>query len=300
MNTMKLNTKKLAIPSFVALAVALACSPAQGLAVPFTGLGSAQSFAILGAETVTNTGPTRLYGDLGVFAGTAITGFLGTVENDGPGVVTGGVVHQTDAVAQQAKADAFTAYSVLAAQTPNLILSASTYDLDLHVGSFTAGVYKIGSAANWEGTITLDAQGYDNQSFVFQIGSTLITGSNAVVNVINGNGTTGVYWQVGSSATLGTDTMFAGNILALASISANNGADILCGRAIALTGAVTLDNNDISNNCFAQNFGSVRDDFGSTGFSGVAAIPEPEIYAMMASGLGLMGWVARRRKQKAA
>jgi type VI secretion system secreted protein VgrG len=133
------------------------------------------------------------------------------------------------------------------------------------------------------------------------------------VNVINGGANNGVFWQVGSSATLGTDTDFAGNIIALASITLTTGADILCGRAIALTAAVTLDSNVLSDNCgggsvlgsdkktsVTGNSGTGRADFGSSGFSGPAGdqagvIPEPATLALM--GLGFAGLVSSRRKK---
>ena len=123
------------------------------------------------------------------------------------------------------------------------------------------------------------------------------------MDVLNGGAGSGVYWQVGSSATLGTTTDFAGNILALASITLNNGADILCGRALAQTGAVTMDSNTISNNCDSNNGGTGNTDFGSLGFSGgpTSAVPESSTWAMLLlgfAGLGLAGF-RRARKNRA-
>jgi type VI secretion system secreted protein VgrG len=139
----------------------------------------------------------------------------------------------------------------------------------------------------------------ENALFVFQIGSTLTTASASSVNVINGTSSTGVYFDVGSSATLGSTTTFAGNILALASITLNTGAQITCGRAIAKTGSVTMDANTISNNCDAGgDLGTGRTDFGSVGFSGgtdaAEAIPEPGTYVLLSSALGLLA-LARRK-----
>jgi type VI secretion system secreted protein VgrG len=108
--------------------------------------------------------------------------------------------------------------------------------------------------------------------------------------VTNGVASDSIFWQVGSSATLGTTTTFAGNILALDSITLTTGAKIECGRAFAQTGAVTLDTNDISNNCSIDNFGSGATDYGSNGFSGV---PEPGTFLLL--GIGLAGFVVKAR-----
>jgi hypothetical protein len=200
-------------------------------------LGTAQNFAVLGGSAVTNTGPSVIAGDLGVWAGNAITGFP-------PGSVNG-TIHAGDAVAQQAQSDVTTAYNALA----GLAMTQNLTGTDLGGLTLTAGVYFFSSSAFLTGNLILDAQGDPNAQFVFQIGSTLITASNSSVQVINSGDACDVYWQVGSSATLGTDTAFQGNILALASITMNTRATLVEGRALARTGAVTLDSNTITAGC---------------------------------------------------
>ena len=275
-----------------ALFVALACGalPVHAATItPF--LGSAQSFAVLGGSSVTNTGSTTVSGDLGVWPGSSITG-LGSIS------ITG-AVHQTDTVAQQAQLDARNAYIALASQTYTSNLSG--YDLGT-LGTLTPGVYRFDSSAQLTGTLNLDAQNDPNALFIFQIGTALTTASSSTVNVLNGGSGTGVFWQVGSSATLGTSTVFAGNIIADQAITLNTTAKILCGRALALTAIVTLETNTISNDCGVFNGGTSRSDYGSAGFSSAAvtAVPVPAAVWLLGSGLfGLVG-VSRRKSQEAA
>jgi len=193
-------------------------------------LGAAEGFAILGGSTVTNTGPSAIVGSLGVSPGTAVTGFP-------PGLVTGGITHRGDAVALQAQRDLTTAYNLLAGEPSRADLTGR----DLGGMTLTPGVYHFSSSAQLTGTLTLNALGDPNARFDFQIGSTFTTASTASVRLINGADACNVFWQVGSSATLGTGTSFEGNILALTSITLNTRADILSGRALARNGAVTLD-----------------------------------------------------------
>jgi hypothetical protein len=198
-------------------------------------LGTAASFAVLAGSTATNTGPTTIGGDLGVSPGTAITGFP-------PGTITG-AIHSADAAALQAQSDVTTAYNALAGQACDTDLTGQ----DLGGMTLTPGVYCFSSSAQLTGALTLNAAGDPGAVFVFQIGSTLTTASNSSVVMTNGGNQCNVYWQVGSSATLGTGTAFAGSILAGASVTLTTGADVI-GRAMAREGAVTMDTNDISYN----------------------------------------------------
>jgi Ice-binding-like len=258
---------------FGSAALALGCVGAIGLSqrADADTLGSADSFAVLGASAVTNTTAqpgniaTTITGDLGIDPGNG-SGTMSSITGLGNVVFTGsGSVFAGAGVAQTAHNDATTAYNMLAGLHSTSTLGSGLVALD---HTFTPGVYTMGSAG-LTGVLTLDFgnKNLTNQEIVFQIGSTLTTGSNSSVIIDNANSTDGVFFQVGSSATLGSSTSFEGNILALTSVSLLSTAAI-CGRAIALNGAVTMIGNTISNNCTTTtgtgNTGSV----GSTGFSG--------------------------------
>ncbi len=223
------NAGALVVVSLVALAILAGVARAAQAPV---GLGTADSFAVLAGSAVTNTGPSTVNGDLGVSPGTAVSGFP-------PGTVNG-TVHPADAVAAQAQSDLTTAYNDAASRTPPVSVSG-----DLGGLTVTSGVYRSGSSLGLTGTLTLDAQGNPNAVFIFQAGSTLTTASGSHVDLVNGAQSCNVVWQIGSSATLGTSSVFIGNILAYTSISMNNGVS-LDGRALARNGAVTLINDTIT------------------------------------------------------
>jgi hypothetical protein len=201
------------------------------------GLGTAESFSVLAGSTVTNTGPTTMFGDLGLSPGSSVTG--------APHVL--GATHVDDAVAIGAKSSLTTAYNDAASRPSNG--SAGT---DLAGQTFTPGVRSASSSLLLSsGSVTLDAQGDPNAVFIFQIGSTLTTASNTSVKLINGAQACNVFWQVGSSATLGTGTVFVGTVMAAETITANTAATIH-GRLLAQTAAVNLDTNTITtSNCAA-------------------------------------------------
>lgn len=223
-------------------------------------LGTAADFGVLAATTITNTGNTTVVGNIGVYNGTAITGFFGTTENDGPGTFTG-TAHQGDITAQQAQADALAAFNAL----NGLAVDSGPIAVDLGGQTLSPGVYNLGTA-EMTGTLILDGAG----DYVFQIDSTLITAASSSISLINGADASDVFWAVGSSATLGAGTDFSGTIIANVSAGLTTGAT-LDGRVIALTGAVTLNNNTI--------------------------IPEPAVTSLLAiMSLGLIGRRHRARR----
>ena len=229
------------------IAVLLICAvllPAAGTPFPSASaaplaiapdLGTAASFAVLGGSAVTNTGPSIVNGDLGVWPTPSITGIEQATVN--------GTIYPGGDVAQQAQTDVTTAYNNLLApaQACNTVLSGQ----DLGGLTLIPNVYCFSSSAQLTGILHLDANDDPNPVWVFQIGSTLTTASGASVVFDNGGSSCNVFWQVGSSATLGTGTAFQGNILALTSITANTDAT-MSGSALARNGAVSMDTNTIS------------------------------------------------------
>ena len=226
------TTKRRAAMLIVTAVVIVGAWPATVFAATQPRLGTALNFTVLAGSTITNTGPTVITGNLGLDPGTAssVTGFP-------PGSVTG-VKHTADAVALQAKNDLKTAYTDAATAPTTSNLTGK----NLGGKNLTPGVYTFSSSAQLTGSLTLSGNGV----FIVRIGSTLTTASNSVVLLRNGAQACAVYWQVGSSATLGSGTQFQGNLMALTSITMVIGANILKGRAMARNGALTLDDNRIT------------------------------------------------------
>jgi Ice-binding-like len=216
-----------------AVAVMIVTQSVAGAAVATVNLGTASPFGVLAGSTVTNTGATVIGGDLGLSPGTAVTGFP-------PGLLTG-TEHVADGVAGGAQSDLTTAYNDAAGRSPSGSVGPA-----IGAGqTLTPGVYNASSSLDLGGSLTLDAQGNPNAVFIFQVGSTLVTDSASSVILTNGAQACNVFWQVGSSATLGTHSSFQGSILALTSISVTTG-DTIIGRALARNGAVTLDDDLIT------------------------------------------------------
>ncbi|OGT29143.1 MAG: hypothetical protein A2W28_12585 [Gammaproteobacteria bacterium RBG_16_51_14] len=293
---------------FVVAALTALLYPPLVSATPILGSDLA-SFTVLGASTVTNVPTSTIVGNVGVWSSggaNAITGFLSS-----PGVavsdpqVTGGLVHAGTTNAMSAQAQLTTAITNLGSLGPGTLLAADLVGLTLFQGVYTVPA----GTTNLSGALTLDGQGNANAAWVFQMPSTLITSPNSVVNVINTGSGAGVYWNVGSSATIDTNTTFIGNILALASITMNTTATDLCGRALANTGAVTLDQNNLSGICTGILAGSgglsggldvISTPSGTTEvvFLPYAPVPEPSTMLLLSS--GLVGLVAYRKRFKKA
>jgi len=235
--------RRLALPVLIASMAVLVITRADASAsiVPTVGLGTAANYSVLGGQTVTNTGPSVLDKSVGVAPGSAVVGFP-------PGTILApGTIQAANAVALQAETDLTTAY-LDAAGRPVEFTTVS--DLTSAV-ALAPGVYA--NAAKGPllltGAMTLDGQNDPNAVFIFQTDSTLTTGSGSVVNLINGASECNIFWQIGSSATIGTGSAFVGNVLALTSIAVQTGASVR-GRTLARNGEVTLDNNVFtSTNC---------------------------------------------------
>jgi hypothetical protein len=306
---MEMNPMKLGLP----LVLVLAYGPSQGLATPILGSDLA-SFTVLGASTVTNVSPSTIDGNVGVWSSggaNAIAGFLSS-----PGVavsdlqVTGGLVHAGTTTgspnAMSAQSQLTTAINNLASLGPGTVL----VNPDLVGLTLVPGIYTVpAGTTNLSGALTLDGGGNANAAWVFQMPSTLITSPDSVVNVVGTGSGAGVYWNVGSSATIDTNTTFIGNILALESISMNTSATDLCGRALAKTGAVTLQQNSLSGTCTgilanSSGLGGGLDVTQNSegGFEVVflapspSGVPEPSTDLLF--GIGLLGFALSRLRKR--
>jgi hypothetical protein len=208
-------------------------SAANAAVLPTVPLATAGNYSVLGASTVTNTGPSTLRLNLGLSPGTSITGFP-------PGlVIPPANINRTNAVAAQAQSDLTTAYINAHGRSLDATTPANLANKHLQAGVY-AGPSK--GALQLTGPLVLDGAGDPTSVFIFQTDSTLITASGSTVSLINGAQACNVFWQVGSSATLGSGSVFAGNILALTSITVNSSVTVH-GRALARSGAVTLIND---------------------------------------------------------
>jgi type VI secretion system secreted protein VgrG len=214
-----------------------------------------------------------------------------------PGSINGGTALGPASVADQALFDINAAAIALSGLAMTSGGDLSTTNLG-NGRTLTPGVYVMSdTTALLDGTLNLDATSNSSATFVFKLAFALTTGSTSVVNVIGGNSNTQVYWLVGSQATLGSGSTFAGNILAGTSITFDSTAKIECGRAFARTGSVTLIDNLLSGDCAAEGLGTLPSDFGSLGFSGSTggtggtsgggSVPEPGTLMLLGMGLGV-------------
>jgi len=246
------------------------------------------TFGVLAGSTVTNSGPTVVAGNLGVSPGTAITGFTG-IAPGGPGIVTG-TIDSANAVAGQAESELTAAYNAAAGAAVT-----ATKAGDLGGQTLPPGVYKSTSTLGITGTLTLDAQGNANAQFIFQIASALTTATGSNVVLINGANAANVFWQIGSSATLGTSSTFAGDILAFSSISLGTGA-VLNGRALARNGAVTLLSNPITTPSGPGGGGGGGTGGGGGGGGTPTPTPAPSTLILVITALAFVGIYQTRER----
>jgi hypothetical protein len=279
---------KLRLVSILVLVIALSFLALSARADTISSdFASASTFAVLGAATVTNIGATTLGGNLGVSPGLAITG-SGTIS------LSGSVFTGTPGVAATAQSSALTSYNFLT----GLSSVANPGGMNLGGETLTPNVYSFTSSAQLTGTLTLNFGGAAG-NFVFLIPSMLTTASASSVVIENAVAGDNVYWQVGSSATLGTTTAFAGDIIALTAVSLDTGATDGCGSIIALNAAVTLQGNTIStNSCTTAITGTSSGGTVTPVVSGPLTtifVPEPGALTLLSSGLLAMVFLTFRK-----
>jgi hypothetical protein len=228
------HVRRLVAPGLAAVTAVMlmaVLAPAPALAADPIDLGTAADFSVLAFSTVTNAGPTTVEQDIGLSPGSSVTGFPpGTVEGD---------VHINDAATAQARLDLAEAYNDLTS-TPAELIPGNLSGMTL-----TPGAYGAATSLFLNGELILDAEGNDQSVFILRAGSTLTMTANSSVTFINGASPCNVFWQTGTSATLGSNTTFGGSILAQITITVNAGASV-DGRLLSLNGAVTMDNNAIT------------------------------------------------------
>jgi len=235
------NSKIVAAMFGVALIITIGAMAGRANAATTTvGLGTAATFSILaGTPAITNTGATTIDRDIGIHPAASVTGFP-------PGIV-GGATHAGDAIALQAKSDLILAYNNAAGRTGSVVAGGALGGLTLVDGVYNAGGVTLGLT----GTLTLDGQNNPSSVWIFQATSDLVTASSSVVSLINGASPCNVFWQVTSSASLGSSSSIVGTIMAMTSITLDNGVTVE-GRALARNGEVTLINDRfITSSCSA-------------------------------------------------
>ena len=293
--------------SILALTVIGICwGSASASATPLLGSDLA-SFTVLGASEVTNVPTSSIAGNVGVWPNAAVNAITGFNSSPGFAVsdpqVHGGTVQTATTTAQSAQAQLTTAITNL-----NSLGSGTLEPADLTGLTLLPGIYTVPyGTTNLSGTLTLDGNGNANAAWVFQMSSSLITSPDSVVQVINTGSGAGVYWNVRSSATIDTNTIFVGNILALTSISMNTTATDLCGRALAETGAVTLQKNSLSGTCLgapagggALSGGLEVSNSGLVSALPYASVPEPATLSLLVLGVAGLGFMRTRRHKSTA